>query len=335
MICSKCKKNKEHEKFIRNEKQYKTCNTCFKSCEEEGCTSSARGKTNFCKRHGGGKRCEEEGCTSSAIGKTNFCITHGGGKRCEEEGCTSSAIGKTNFCITHGGGKRCEEEGCTSSAKGKTNFCITHGGGKRCEEEGCTSSAQGKTNFCITHGGGLRCPNCIEWIDSRSGCLKYDGFCATCFKQIFPEDPRSVIIYQKSAENKVRNFLNENYEGFIHDRPLYSGNCDCTHRRRIDHRKLIGGTILAIETDERQHRSYNKEDEEIRYDDLYMVHSGGWIFIRINPDSYKNKKNKRMNPMLNKRMIVLKQVIDEQIRIIENGENGELVKIIKLYYDGY
>ena len=34
--------------------------------------------------------------------------------------------------------------------------------------------------------------------------------------------------------------MNENFTGFIHDRPLYTGNCDCTHRRRIDHRIQIG-----------------------------------------------------------------------------------------------
>jgi hypothetical protein len=52
----------------------------------------------------------------------------------------------------------------------------------------------------------------------------------------------------------VRNIINKNFDGFIHDTPLYTDNCDCTHRRRIDHRKLIGNTILAIETDEFGHR---------------------------------------------------------------------------------
>jgi len=28
------------------------------------------------------------------------------------------------------------------------------------------------------------------------------------------------------------------FDGFVHDRPLYTGNCDCTHRRRVDHRLL-------------------------------------------------------------------------------------------------
>jgi hypothetical protein len=87
----------------------------------------------------------------------------------------------------------------------------------------------------------------------------------------------------------VRNVINANFEGFIHDRPLYTGNCDCSHRRRIDHRKLIGNTILAVETDEFGHRGYDQKDEEIRYDDLYMIYSGKWIFIRFNPDNNISK----------------------------------------------
>jgi len=95
---------------------------------------------------------------------------------------------------------------------------------------------------------------------------------------------------------RVRNAIskeslsNPKFKGFIHDRPLYTWDCECTHRRRIDHRKLIGNTILAVETDEFAHSGYDKQDEEVRYDDLYMIHSGKWIFIRFNPDVTKTQK---------------------------------------------
>jgi hypothetical protein len=114
------------------------------------------------------------------------------------------------------------------------------------------------------------------------------------------------------------------FDGFIHDKPLYTGNCDCTHRRRIDHRKLIGNTILAIETDENAHNNYDSKDEEIRYDDLFMIHSGKWIFIRFNPDG----KNIDMEDKLDK----LIETIQEQIDRIEDEENENLVEIIKLFY---
>lgn len=271
------------------------------------------------------KRCNEPDCKASAIGKTNKCVTHGGGKRCNEPDCKASARGNSDKCVKHGGGKRCNEPDCKSGAEGKSDKCVVHGGGKRCNEPNCKLSAQGKSDKCITHGGGKRCPNCIDWIDSRCGCLKYDGYCATCFKRIFPDDERSKIIYTHTKEIMVRNAINTNFEGFIHDKPLYTDNCNCTHKRRIDHRKLIGNTILAIETDEFGHIGYDKKDEEIRYHDLFMIHSGKWIFIRFNPDDNFSKID--IDDKLNKLIETMHDCIDR----IKNNENSELVEIIKLY----
>jgi hypothetical protein len=224
-----------------------------------------------------------------------------------------------------GGGKICIETDCQASARGKTDKCITHGGGKRCIEPDCQSGAEGKTDKCKRHGGGTRCPNCIDWIDSRCGSSNYDGYCATCFKQIFPEDERSKVIYLHTKEIMVRNRINEEFEGFIHDKHLYTGNCDCTHRRRIGHRKLIGNTILAVETDEYGRRSYNKKDEEIRYDDVYMIHSGKWIFIRFNPDTNVSKTD------ISDKLDNLIEAIKDCISRIEMEENIELLEIVKLY----
>ena len=66
--------------------------------------------------------------------------------------------------------------------------------------------------------------------------------------------------------------VSSKYDGFVHDKPLYvdiEGGC-CASRRRIDLRKLINGTMLCIEIDEHQHKSYIKESETSRYDDLFM-----------------------------------------------------------------
>jgi hypothetical protein len=285
----------------------------------------AEGKTDKCIAHGGGKRCNELDCTSSAQGKTDKCIAHGGGKRCNEPDCKSKSRDSTNKCVAHGGGKRCNEPNCHSISQGKSGKCNLHGGGKRCNEQNCHSNTQGKSDKCIAHGGGKRCPNCIDWIDSRVGCSKYDGYCATCFKRIFPDDERSLIKYAHTKEIMVRNAINSNFEGFVHDRPLYTGDCDCSHRRRIDHRKLIGNTILAIETDEFGHRGYDQKDEEIRYDDLYMIHSGKWIFIRFNPDDNISKTD------IDDKIDKLIETMDEYISRIENNENTELLEIYKMY----
>jgi hypothetical protein len=155
--------------------------------------------------------------------------------------------------------------------------------------------------------------------------LKYDGYCATCFKREFPDDPRSTVIYEHTKEIMVRNTINAHFEGFVHDRPMYLGGCNCTHRRRIDHRKLIGCTMLAIETDEFGHRGYDAHDEEIRYDDVYMIFSGKWIFIRFNPDTNVSKID------ISDKLDKLVEVMETSIERIENDENTELVEIIKLF----
>ena len=302
------------------------------------CEKKARGqgeKPGYCVEHGGGKKCFELDCKNIAQGggKPGCCVKHGGGKKCIEPDCENFAQGggKPGCCVKHGGGKKCIEPDCKNVAVngGKSGFCIKHGGGKKCIEPDCENLPQGggKSGCCKAHGGGKRCPNCINWIDSRVGTPIYDGYCATCFKVVFPTDERSKVIYQHTKEIMVRNIINANFDGFIHDTPLYTGDCDCTHRRRIDHRKLIGNTILAIETDEFAHRYYDKEDEEIRYNDVYMIHSGKWIFIRFNPDDTKTIKVD-----IEDKLICLIETIQKHIDRIENEENIEPLEIYPLYY---
>ena len=125
----------------------------------------------------------------------------------------------------------------------------------------------------------------------------------------------------------MRNAINENFEGFIHDTAMYTGNCNCAHRRRIDHRKVLNNTIIAVETDEFGHRQYDEEDEEIRYHDLYMIFSGKWIFIRFNPDN-----SRFIKVDIEDRINFLIETIRVNIERIENNLNEDLLEVIKLYY---
>ena len=93
--------------------------------------------------------------------------------------------------------------------------------------------------------------------------------------------------------------------------------------------------MVAIETDENQHKSYNKMDEETRYNDLFMAFSGKWIYIRFNPDKYISKTEKRKNPAIATRLGKLKLEIEKQIGRAVKSENDELVERIYMYYDGY
>ena len=217
----------------------------------------------------------------------------------------------------------------------------------------CVTCKQFRANFNIEgETKGKYCKNCStdEMYDvthkqclgqngvcplKQRGNLKYKGYCSACYSQNFPLDELTFQIRSKTKEIAVRDFINSKFEGFQHDEPMWTGPCDCSIRRRLDHRKLIGNTLLVIETDERQHKSYDTIDEEIRYDDLYMAFSGKWIYIRFNPDSFKNSNGDMKNPKITDRFNSLEKEINKQIKRIEKEKNKELLEIIYLYYDGY
>ena len=68
---------------------------------------------------------------------------------------------------------------------------------------------------------------------------------------------------------------------------------------------------MAVEIDENQHKgSYYKTDKEnARYDDLFMELSSRYVFLRINPDTYKIKTSsgrsiEQKNPLFKERVKV-------------------------------
>jgi hypothetical protein len=176
---------------------------------------------------------------------------------------------------------------------------------------------------------GLKCPF------GQVGKIKYDYYCTLCFQENFPTDPRTKFIRQKTKEMIVKEFLLTQYKEipFIHDRALWTGQADCTCRRRIDFRALYGNTLLCIEVDEEQHKYKNKEDEAIRYDDLFMLHGGKFIFIRFNPDSYIDKNGQRQTTSIESRLFKLYASINKQIERIKEEKNSELVEVEYLYFD--
>ena len=264
--------------------------------------------------------------------------------------------------------KRCEHEGCKSQPAfgipgGKPTHCSKHKTeqmedlvNKRCEYEGCKSLSPvfgipgGKPTHCGKHKTeqmeNIKNKRCLsEWCTYLIRDDKYDGYCTHCFRYLFPNDPRTPKIRSKTKEELVRDVINDKFDGFVHDKPISWGCCNT--RRRIDHRKLINGTMLAIETDEYQHRGYDQQDEANRYDDLFVgAYSGNWVFIRFNPDGYIDSKGKQRKSMFDKngkqvsaevkrRMKVLIEEMEIQIKRIEKGKNIDLVTVVKLFFDGY
>jgi hypothetical protein len=96
---------------------------------------------------------------------------------------------------------------------------------------------------------------------------------------------------------------------------------------------LINATLLCIEVDEHQPRDRSEYDETIRYDDLYMIHSGKFIFIRFNPHAYRTADNQKKNPRLETRFARLAEEIRTQIGRITDDLNTEPLEVRKLFFN--
>lgn len=198
------------------------------------------------------------------------------------------------------------------------------------------------TSYCLSHINyynitvdiKYKCVHCLSAF-IRSG---FDGHCRTCFYHLFPEHELSIKQNNYcSKERKVKNFLtqsgllDDDYRGFVHNIPMVIPDCgDCTVRRRIDFRKMVGNTLLCIEVDEHAHCGYDGEDEDIlRYNELMYVYTCRMVFIRFNPDPTRRDRSK-----LQERLPVLLEEIKRQTARILNDENTELLEIHYMYYPG-
>ena len=274
-----------------------------------------------CKDCGGGSICSHNKQKSSCkdCGGGSICIHNRIKSQCKDCGggsiCSHNRI--KSRCKDCGGGSICSHNKQKSSCKdcGGGSICIHNKQKSFCYECNPTSNL-----FCISSHCNLQPKN----------NKKHDGYCTFCFKNMFPDDPRTLEIRTKSKELLVKQFLTENHNGFIHDTVLETIHCDCSHRRRIDFRMLINNTLLCIEVDENQHSSYT--NDIIRYNDLYMTFSGKFIFIRFNPDNYRIDGELKKTQIKTRLNALSKEIIKHTTRI-EKEENTELLEIHKLYYN--
>jgi hypothetical protein len=171
--------------------------------------------------------------------------------------------------------------------------------------------------------------------DSKRGKIEYDNYCVHCFSHLFPNDKRVTNMRFLSKEIKVINHICLKHSGtWYHNKPIYINfeNGCCPTKRRIDLRQMIGNTMLCIEIDEDQHKSYCEYDDFVRYNEFVCDLTSKFIFIRFNPDKYKSKKIIR-DPSLKYRLQQLDKEIYLQIKRINDNKNEDLLEIIYMFYD--
>ena len=343
------------KKIIRN---IKYCS--FPKCPKQAQGASRyKGAIGLCKRHGGGNPCQYidgngDKCGKSAQGSTCFCKAHGGGPRCkgfEKDGtkCCKGARDATGFCTNHGG-NHCQYidgngDKCGKSAQGSTKFCSMHGGGRRCQgfkEDGaeCGRGAIGSTGFCYAHKGGKRCPNCIDWIDSRGGKRKFNGYCATCYYRLFPTTQRPGVRNYKTKELAVLRHLEHCFpkHHIVNDRRVSDG---CSKKKPDFFFELLTHVIM-VEVDENGHMSYDQSCENKRMMELSQdIAHRPLVFIRFNPDKTSTGPGCWGVDGSGRAVVKKKQAIEWQERLAALTAKIELwlikipektVELIKLYY---
>ena len=176
---------------------------------------------------------------------------------------------------------------------------------------------------------------------------KNDGYCLRCYIHLFPDKP--VARNYKTKEKNVTDFITINFQNlnWITDKKINDG---CS-RRRPDLLLDLGYQVLIVEIDENQHIDYDCSCENKRMMELSQdVNHRPIIFIRFNPDDYKNVDNENITSCFginaqsgvlivkkskqkewNERLNVLKNVIEYWV----NPENktDKMIEIIQLFYD--
>ena len=282
--------------------------------------------------------CTYDCCKSQVVpgnGKPDRCVAHGGGNLCKHLNCKTSARsgnGKPDRCIAHGGGDRCKHLNCKNSAvsgNGKPDRCVAHGGGDRCKHLDCKNSAvsgNGEPDRCITHGGGNICPNCLN---SKS-LLNYKGLCRMCFKEAYPDDPKSKSMRNYTYHEKlVRTYFETKDFQFIHNTKIHRNEgleltTDHKISYRIDFRKYINNTMICVEIDE-HNGHWKTNDKDIKrmkyFKDNYNCK---FIWLRFMPDKddgieFEDKLTK------------LKEMIEYYVDNDVNDDNDDMI-VEYLYY---
>jgi hypothetical protein len=147
----------------------------------------------------------------------------------------------------------------------------------------------------------------------------------------------------KKQEEYVRTLLAEQIDIKTHVIQTWEDEIidpTCT-KRRPDFVYHCGSFVVIVEVDEGQHKSYTncgqtpeekKKGENRRMVEVSQIfHGAPVVWIRYNPDSFKDKSGKPVKVSTQKRQEALVQWIKKCIRM--TWSNGIHMKY--LYYDGY
>lgn len=187
--------------------------------------------------------------------------------------------------------------------------------------------------YCLTE---RKCPNCgsIDVLNKNGVCV---NICSLVEQDLLIKKrikrKEEFIAKLLDKEIELKNDVIEMWRDTIID-------STCT-KARPDFAYHCGTHIVIVEVDEEQHRSYNNcghekegkmKAENIRMYNISTIFQGNpVIFIRYNPDSFKDKEGKAVKITNTKRHSILIKYIRKCFK--SDWDNGIYVKY--LFYDDY
>ena len=180
---------------------------------------------------------------------------------------------------------------------------------------------------------------CIECKIIRAD-KKYDNHCFNCYYIKFPTE--KIIRNFKVKENRIVLDLKNIFPDLLQDKIIHGG----TSKRRPDILIQLDNYNIIIEIDEKQHKTYELDDDNIRIMDIYNdLNKNPLTVIRFNPDKYKNsnKENiKSIFQLVKKNIAVIEEKYQERFKILIKTINDNMkpdltrkINTIKLFYDGF
>jgi len=190
----------------------------------------------------------------------------------------------------------------------------------------------------------IKHPKCkSEWCSTGISNKQYEGYCAYCYRHLFPDKP--MARNYKTKESAVVQYVKEHFpEMDIITDKIIQGGCS---KRRPDILIDTGEQIVIIEIDENQHTDYDCSCENKRIMELSQdVQHRPIVFIRFNPDYYKqNNKNISSCWHINKQGICCikktkQKEWNDRLLALHNSvyywtkhTTHKMVEIIQLFYD--
>jgi hypothetical protein len=245
----------------------------------------------------------------------------------------------------------CQEDKCEIragfGAAGTTNLenCRAHKKEGQVDNYHAKCIHDARTDLCKDCGTGSElCIKCRDFVIHPRNRIYFESKCVDCFKEDNP-DKVGLVRFNMIKEKAVSKYIKEEFKD-LNWRINDTMTCANGEKYRPDILLIDMEFVMVIEVDENQHKRYGKEREQKRMECISEFVKRPVVFIRFNPDSYRDRNGKFHRscwsiskefpePMTNEQKILdwndRLSVLRDTIKSHLTNNNGDVIK--HLFYD--